>query len=633
MVAKSNKKDTNKTGFFTVGLKLNLAVSFILIFFLVGVTLIATYFFQNDSITRIQETVSDKSRVLALKVQEDVRSIQSESKLISLTFDLSTALLSTQRQNPSAYRQQLLEQNQDIFYVAAVRVRDKGITLAEDVINQKLVRKSFPNIPNFRAPIQNETLFYEKAILPNLLISNVSGVFNTPVLLASMPFIIGNDGKVQVALLVFFSMDVFVQGLEAYSEYLSYIVNERGELVGHPDPNLLLNRISFAKDEMVRKALTSPVNNLQTSYFDEDKIERIGSFSKIPMGNLTVVTSINKKNALKAVNRLAWRNSLITLAALFFSMMVIYLFARSVTVPVKKLVAASEKISQGEYQLDLKPKSKDEIGVLTNSFVSMAGGLQEREKMKEAFGKFVNEQIADMAMKGEIKLGGERKDVAVFFSDIRSFTAISESMEPEQVVEFLNEYMTAMVDCVNATHGIVDKYIGDAIMAIWGTPISHGNNTENAVNGALMMRDALLKFNEGRGGPGKPIIKIGCGINSGPVLAGQIGSSSRMEYTVIGDTVNLASRVETLNKPFGTDILISSDSYELVKDIFAVEEMKKIMVKGKSEPQQIYAVLGRKDDPNCPKSMVEVRDLLGIPQIDLSKVDADKDEVKYEISE
>lgn len=626
-------KNIRKPSFLTVGLKLNLVVSFILIFFLVGVTLIATYFFQNDSITRIQETVSDKSRVLALKVQEDVRSIQSESKLISLTFDLSTALLSKQKQDPSAYRQQLLEQNQDIFYVAAVRVQNNNIIVAEDVINQKLVRKSFSNIPNFRSPLQNESLFLEKATTPNLLISNVSAIFNTPVLSASMPFIIGNDGNVQVALIVFFSMEVFVQGLEAYSQYLSYIVNERGELVGHPDSNLLVNRISFAKDEIVRKALTSPVNNLQTSYFDENKIERIGSFSKIPLADLSVVTSIDKQNALKAVNRLAWRNSLITLAALFFSMMVIYLFARSLTVPVRRLVAASNKISKGEYNINLQSKSGDEIGLLTDSFLSMAGGLQEREKMKEAFGKFVNKEIADMAMKDEIKLGGERKNVAVFFSDIRSFTAISESMEPEQVVEFLNEYMTAMVECVNATNGIVDKYIGDAIMAVWGTPISHGNDTENAINGALMMRQALIKFNDGRGGPGKPVIRIGCGINSGPVLAGQIGSSSRMEYTVIGDTVNLASRVETLNKPFGTDILISSDAYELVKDIFAVEKMKKIKVKGKSEPQQIYAVLGRKDDPHCPNSMIEVRDLIGIPQVDVSKVDADKDEVKYEISE
>jgi len=189
-----------------------------------------------------------------------------------------------------------------------------------------------------------------------------------------------------------------------------------------------------------------------------------------------------------------------------------------------------------------------------------------------------------------------------------------------------------MVQCVNETHGVVDKFIGDAIMAVWGAPVSHGNDTENALNGALMMRKALMEFNKGRGGDKKPIIKIGCGINTGPVLAGQIGSSERMEYTVIGDAVNLASRIEALNKPFGTDILISTDTYNEIKDIFRVEPMQKIKVKGKSEPQQIYAVLGRLDDPSAPKTLEDLREMLGIEMKGKPTEEAGEEgEVKYEI--
>ena len=200
------------------------------------------------------------------------------------------------------------------------------------------------------------------------------------------------------------------------------------------------------------------------------------------------------------------------------------------------------------------------------------------------------------------------------------------------MVDFLNDYMTRMVNCVNSTNGVVDKFIGDAIMAIWGAPVSHGNDTENAVNSALMMRGALIDFNKDRGGDRKPVIKIGCGINTGPALAGQIGSQDKMEYTVIGDAVNLASRIEALNKPFGTDILISEDSYELVKDIFHVEKMQEIRVKGKIEPQQIFAVLGRRDDPDAISSIEELRRLLGIEAADLKKFDPDaEEEVKYEI--
>jgi len=181
---------------------------------------------------------------------------------------------------------------------------------------------------------------------------------------------------------------------------------------------------------------------------------------------------------------------------------------------------------------------------------------------------------------------------------------------------------------------VVDKYIGDAVMAVWGAPVSYGNDTENAINGALMMRAALIEFNKGRGGDKKPIIKIGCGINTGPVLAGQIGSNERMEYTVIGDTVNLASRIEALNKPFGTDILISHDTYLQIKHIFRVEPMQKIKVKGKSEPQQIYAVLGRIDDQNSPRTLEEMRSIVGIDMKGKPREDAgEEDEVKYEIIE
>ena len=152
------------------------------------------------------------------------------------------------------------------------------------------------------------------------------------------------------------------------------------------------------------------------------------------------------------------------IVVLMLSVLFVYFYANSLTNPILKLVDASHEVELGNYHLNLPVGAHDEIGILTNSFNSMTKGLDEREKMKSAFSKFVNKDIAEMAMKGEIKLGGERKYCAIFFSDIRSFTSISEKLEPEEVVEFLNQYMTEMVKCVNNTHGIVDKFIGDAIM-------------------------------------------------------------------------------------------------------------------------------------------------------------------------
>jgi len=158
----------------------------------------------------------------------------------------------------------------------------------------------------------------------------------------------------------------------------------------------------------------------------------------------------------------------------------------------------------------------------------------------------------------------------------------------------------------------VDKFIGDAIMATWGALRTTGNDSASAVEASLRMRERLIQYNKGRGSIKKPIIKIGCGINTGYVIAGQIGSNDKMEYTVIGDTVNFASRVESCTKDAGADILISENTYQECKDLFLVQSMGAIYVKGKAEPQNIYAVIGRKSDTKGPKTMQEVRDLLGI---------------------
>ena len=324
---------------------------------------------------------------------------------------------------------------------------------------------------------------------------------------------------------------------------------------------------------------------------DEDGKEYFGAYSHLSLADLCVYTTVATDVVFEPVYATVRRNIYLTLAVLFLSVIFVYFFSKTISVPVKKLTEASDQIESGNYILSLESKTRDEIGLLTRRFVKMGKGLDEREKLKDTFGRFINKEIAEKAMKGELALGGETKNVTIFFSDIRSFTAISEKLEPYEVVEFLNEYMTRMVECVNITHGVVDKFIGDAIMGVWGAPVSQGNvslDALNCVRAALMMRHSLMEFNRGRGGDKKPIIKIGCGINTGPVVAGQIGSSSRMEYTVIGDAVNFASRTEALNKPLGTDILITENTYELIKEHVVVEEMPSVTVKGKEMLSEFY---------------------------------------------
>ena len=374
---------------------------------------------------------------------------------------------------------------------------------------------------------------------------------------------------------------------------------------------------------------------------DDNGKKYFGTYRRLAFGELAVLTTADAGVLLEPVTDTTRRNVYLSVIVLFLSVVFIWFFSKSISKPVKTLARAAGQIERGEYELDLKPKTKDELGFLTSSFVKMGKGLAERERLKDSFGRFINKEIAELAARGELALGGETKETTIFFSDIRSFTAISEKLEPSEVVEFLNEYMTAMVECVNMTHGVVDKFIGDAIMCVWGAPTSSGSPKEDALNcirAALRMRAALLAFNRGRGGDKKPIIRIGCGINSGPVVAGQIGSEKRMEYTVIGDAVNLASRTEALNKPMGTDILITEYTYNLVREHVLVEEMPSVTVKGKEKPLKMYAVINMpaEDDIPCagekgPKSLSQIRTALGIPTPDFAKVNLNEDEKKYKI--
>jgi adenylate cyclase len=248
--------------------------------------------------------------------------------------------------------------------------------------------------------------------------------------------------------------------------------------------------------------------------------------------------------------------------------------------------------------------SRDEVGQLGEAFNHMVDGLVERDKVKNMFSKFHGSSVTDDLLKGELQLGGSKKTVTIFFSDIRGFTKFSEGHTPEQVVEMLNEYFRRMVKIINANGGVVDKFIGDAIMAVWGAPNSGIRDAHNAVKACVEMRRSLLELNELRVSRGQTPLMIGMGLHKGEAISGTIGSEERMEYTVIGDTVNQASRIEAATKAFGTDLLLSEGLAISVAEDFILDEAGTVEVKGKSEPLKLFKVRGYYDASRSP---IEVR--------------------------
>jgi len=409
------------------------------------------------------------------------------------------------------------------------------------------------------------------------------------------------------------------------------LVDQKADILINPDYESPETNYSAAQALIDSIKDKENVDNAQ-SLVDTEQGRKFISVHKAAE-NVFAVTSVSENSVFAVINRTTYRIILFSLAVLFVAIIIIRIFSKNITNPIADLVDASAKIERGEFELDIQPRAQDEIGLLTSSFVQMGKGLAEREKLMVSFSKFTNKTIAQKAASGELALGGENRVATIFFSDIRSFTAMSETMQPKEVVEFLNAYMTRMVECVNKTNGVVDKYIGDAIMAVWGAPESAGSPEQDAINAvtaALMMRVSLFHFNKERKEKGLAPVKIGCGINSGPVVAGQIGSNERMEYTVIGDAVNLASRTEALNKPFATDILITENTYNLIKDKIIVEEMPGVHVKGKTDAIKMFAVINLAGKER-PSTMEEVRKIIGTTAPDLSKVNTDDEEKKYKI--
>jgi adenylate cyclase len=221
---------------------------------------------------------------------------------------------------------------------------------------------------------------------------------------------------------------------------------------------------------------------------------------------------------------------------------------------------------------------------------------RERKKVRGAFQYYLNASVVEQMLKDpeKLKLGGEKKDLTVLFSDIRGFTSISEHMTPERLVKFLNEYLTKMTDIVFKYDGLLDKYMGDAIMAIWGAPLDQSDHPLRACYTALEMVEELRLLQQKWATEGMPRMNIGIGINAGPMVVGNMGSERRFDYTVMGDSVNLGSRLEGLNKLYGTNIIISEMTYERVREEILGRELDLVRVKGKDQPVKIYELLSRR---------------------------------------
>ncbi len=336
-------------------------------------------------------------------------------------------------------------------------------------------------------------------------------------------------------------------------------------------------------------------------FFPAGDLSAVRGVPRLPVrARLLVVFLLTSVGPLALLGIVAWRRSRLAAAdpanagamlgemlaligffiavGLFAAVRLSWVVSDSVAAPLLGLTFAMARVERGD---------NDEIGAATEGFNRMLDGLREREAIKETFGRYVTREVRDEILAGRVSVEGEQREVTVLFADLRDFTPWVESTEPRQVVRDLNAYFAEMEAAIRAHGGLVLQFIGDEIEAVFGAPVPAPDHAARAVRAALEMRQRLEAWNTGRSRP----LSHGIGVHTGSVLAGAIGSRERLSYALVGDTVNLASRIEGLTKQIGADILVSATTARGLDGGVALDPLPAVRVKGKSAEVEVFRVV------------------------------------------
>lgn len=348
--------------------------------------------------------------------------------------------------------------------------------------------------------------------------------------------------------------------------------------------------------EQTRKKLpTETISALDELKREQQNIEEIvettqTNFSLFIDQQATVIMEHERKRGSLAIE-----NLLVAVAAFIFGILMAVIITRRMLLPIRRLIVSTNAVAKGDLSVDVEPTTKDELGALTIAFREMTQGLREKEAIKLTFSQYVDPRIVrHLLAPGSADLEGDRRDMTVFFSDIVDFTSISERLTPQALVRLINAYLVEMSKPIAAGSGVIDKFIGDAIMAYWGVPfVKEDEHPRLAVRAGLQMFEFLDKFRlqipEITGlRTGAPDIDIRIGVATGPVLIGNMGSNTVKNYTIMGDTVNLAARLESACREYGIRMLISDSTRQRTENDFLVREIDLIAVKGKDEPTRVF---------------------------------------------
>jgi len=354
---------------------------------------------------------------------------------------------------------------------------------------------------------------------------------------------------------------------------------------------------SRESDALGQKMIALPKDEVYTEW----QTGQLLSGRSIWLGNQSIgaiATGMSTRALDEKVRSITIQGIVLALIALVAGGGLIVILSRDLTRPLQELSDAAEQMADGKLDVRVKPHAEDEIGRLGEAFNNMAVGLQEREWLRDMFGRFVSQEVAEAIRTGQVQLEGENRVVSVLFCDIREFTDYSEQHSPQEVVAMLNEFLPLVVQAAQKHGGMVNKFGGDSTLIIYGAPHELDDSAYHAVMTAIDIQSGLQKLNQKLISAGDSPLRVGVGINTGSALAGAVGPRERQEYTVVGNTVNLAARIDGLNKQFPEhNILISERTRSALGpnlDKFDMICLGPVSIRGKNEQVEIWAVNGFK---------------------------------------
>jgi adenylate cyclase len=603
-----------------ISTKLIVLTVLILLVATVSIALQTSRKFAKTSMQREEYSNQAFAASRATEVENILSSLVDKSKT-------SASILYKSTSNPAAVTGDEFEMNftKDKRFISMEVLKLQGTTveLVARKTKDEFLKTGFDLTPDFINRVREQQKFPVRSVAQGSVeVRNASFAKGPAMFTIGLPLVKDQQGRITHVALIDVDLSILQKPFGERSERTFFLIDRNGELIAHQDEQKAMARLSMTTSPIVAKSLSEQTPRRQMRFQDPDSGQvLIGAYNKTSFG-VTVVSQVPEELILEpaqdAKRQAFFITGLVLSGALFF----IFLFSMTLTSPIEKLAGLIEMVSKGNFDVKATShvKSHDEVGDLARAFDHMTEGLKERDKVKNLFSKFHGSSVADDLINNDIGVGGQSKEVVVFFSDIRGFTAFSEKRTPEEVVAMLNEYFAVMVSIINRHGGVVDKFIGDAIMAIWGAPKTSPKDSHNALRACIEMRKGLSELNEKRLARGEPALMIGMGLHAGTAISGTIGSDERMEYTVIGNTVNTASRIEASTKAFGSDLLVTDDVIKHVGDAYITEYAGAAEVKGRSEAIKMYKVRGYMENGE----KVEVR----TPYSDYEAEGADKVKIK-----